>query len=46
MLAALLAYASIALTLLGVGQFTDIEPVAIALAIATVLVGMGAPAGP
>ena len=39
-LAALLAYASIALTLLGVGQFTDIEPVAIALAIATVLVGM------
>ena len=40
MLAALLAYASIALTLLGVGQFTDIEPVAIALAIATVLVGM------
>src|SRR3954470_13824160 len=39
-LAALLAYASIALTLLGVGQFTDIEPVAISLAIATVLVGM------
>ena len=39
-LAALLAYASIALTLLGVGQFTDIETVAIALAIATVLVGM------
>src|SRR3954447_418564 len=39
-LAALLAYASIALTLLGVGQFTDIEPVAIALAIATVLAGM------
>ena len=36
----MLAYASIALTLLGVGQFTDIEPVAIALAIATVLVGM------
>jgi diguanylate cyclase (GGDEF)-like protein len=40
-LAALLAYASIALALLGVGQFTDIAPVAIALAIATVLIGMG-----
>src|SRR3954452_12339003 len=39
-LAAVLAYASIALALLGVGQFVDIDPVAISLAIATVLVGM------
>src|SRR4051794_30191287 len=39
-LAAVLAYASIALALLGIGQFVDIDPVAISLAIATVLVGM------
>src|SRR3954470_1080079 len=39
-LAPLLAYAPLARTPRGVGQSTDIEPVAIALAIATVLVGM------
>ena len=39
-LAALLTYATIALTLLTVGQFTDIDKVGVSLAIATVLVGM------
>ena len=40
MLAAILTFATTALTLLTVGQFTDIDPVAIALATATVLAGM------
>ena len=40
MLAAILTFATTALCLLTVGQFTDIEPVAIALATATVLTGM------
>jgi diguanylate cyclase (GGDEF)-like protein len=39
-LAAILAFATTALTLLTVGQFTDLPPVAIALAGATVLAGM------
>jgi diguanylate cyclase (GGDEF)-like protein len=39
-LTAILAFAIVALTLLTVGQFTAIEDVAIALAIATVLTGM------
>ena len=40
MLAAILTFATTALCLLTVGQFTDIDPVAIALATATVLTGM------
>ena len=39
-LAAILTFATTALCLLTVGQFTDIDPVAIALATATVLTGM------
>jgi diguanylate cyclase (GGDEF)-like protein len=39
-LAALLTYATIALTLLTVGQFTDIDAVAVSLASVTVLAGM------
>jgi diguanylate cyclase (GGDEF)-like protein len=39
-LAALLAYATTALTLLTVGQFVEIDKVGVSLAIATVLVGM------
>ena len=39
-LAAILAFATVALCLLTVGQFTDIDPVGIALATATVLAGM------
>src|SRR4051794_30132616 len=39
-LAALLTYATIALTLLTVGQFSKIDPVAVSLAIVTVLAGM------
>ena len=39
-LAAILAFSTVALCLLTVGQFTDIDPVGIALATATVLAGM------
>jgi diguanylate cyclase len=39
-LAAILTYASVALALLTIGQFTDVNDVAIALATATVLAGM------
>ena len=39
-LTALLVFATTALTLLTVGQFTDIDPVAVALSIVTVLTGM------
>lgn len=43
MLVAILPGASTALPLLGVGQFTELDAVAVGLAIATVLAGMAAP---